>query len=148
MTRNRIIIPAATIERTKLYLLRAAALLLRVLIFPLAAHASPFDTGISSIQTLFTGTIAKAASLIAIVIGGYTFAHGEPGAKKDACRCRRRNGYSDHGDQHPDLAVGLLAPNSLMFCDPHHLTSDDVSPRGVYAGNYSEAPQPSLQESA
>ncbi|WP_158791707.1 hypothetical protein [Granulicella sp. L60] len=39
-------------------------------------------TGISSIQTLFTGTIAKAASLIAIVIGGYTFAHGEPGAKK------------------------------------------------------------------
>ena len=28
------------------------------------------------------GTIAKAASLIAIVIGGYTFAHGEPGAKK------------------------------------------------------------------
>jgi len=28
------------------------------------------------------GTIAKAANLIAIVIGGYTFAHGEPGAKK------------------------------------------------------------------
>jgi type IV secretion system protein VirB2 len=42
----------------------------------------PFDTGINSIQTLFTGTIAKAASLIAIVIGGYTFTHGEPGAKK------------------------------------------------------------------
>jgi conjugative relaxase-like TrwC/TraI family protein len=39
---------------------------------PLAAHASPFDSGISSIQTLFTGTVAKAASLIAIVIGGYT----------------------------------------------------------------------------
>jgi len=79
MTRIRIIIPAATIERTKLYLVRGAALLLCVLIFPLAAHASPFDSGISSIQTLFTGTIAKAASLI---IGGYTFAHGEPGAKK------------------------------------------------------------------
>jgi len=29
-----------------------------------------------------TGTIAKAASLIAIVIGGYTFEHGQPGAKK------------------------------------------------------------------
>ena len=82
MTRIRIIIPATTIERAKIYLLRAAALLLCVLIFPLAAHASPFDSGISSIQTLFTGTIAKAASLIAIVIGGYTFAHGEPGAKK------------------------------------------------------------------
>ncbi|WP_263376086.1 TrbC/VirB2 family protein [Granulicella aggregans] len=82
MTRRRIIIPTATIERTKLYLVRGAALLLCVLIFPLAAHASPFDSGISSIQTLFTGTIAKAASLIAIVIGGYAFAHGEPGAKK------------------------------------------------------------------
>jgi type IV secretory pathway VirB2 component (pilin) len=82
MTRIRIIIPVATIERTKLYLIRGAGLLLCVLILPLTAHASPFDTGISSIQTLFTGTIAKAASLIAIVIGGYTFAHGEPGAKK------------------------------------------------------------------
>src|SRR5665213_2237962 len=86
MTRIRIIIPAATIERTKLYLVRGAALLLCVLIFPLAAYAqnsgSPFDSGLTSIQMLFTGTIAKAASLIAIVIGGYTFAHGEPGAKK------------------------------------------------------------------
>jgi type IV secretion system protein VirB2 len=26
--------------------------------------------------------VAKVASLIAIVIGGYAFAHGEPGAKK------------------------------------------------------------------
>ena len=82
MTRIRLIIPVATIERTKLNLIRGAALLLCVLILPLTAHASPFDTGITSIQTLFTGTIAKAASLIAIVIGGYTFAHGEPGAKK------------------------------------------------------------------
>jgi len=43
---------------------------------------SPFDTGFTAIQTLFTGTIAKVASLVAIVIGGYGFAHGEPGAKK------------------------------------------------------------------
>jgi type IV secretory pathway VirB2 component (pilin) len=51
---------------------------------PLAAHAqgSPFDTGLNAIQGLFTGTIAKVASLVAIVIGGYGFAHGEPGAKK------------------------------------------------------------------
>jgi type IV secretory pathway VirB2 component (pilin) len=82
MTRIRITILVATIERTKPYLIRGAGLLLCVLILPLTAYASPFDTGISSIQTLFTGTIAKAASLIAIVIGGYTFAHGEPGAKK------------------------------------------------------------------
>ena len=43
---------------------------------------SPFDTGFTALQTLFTGTVAKVASLIAIVIGGYQFAHGEPGAKK------------------------------------------------------------------
>jgi type IV secretion system protein VirB2 len=47
-----------------------------------AQSGSPFDTGLTSIQTLFTGTIAKVASLIAIVMGGYQFAHGEPGAKK------------------------------------------------------------------
>jgi type IV secretory pathway VirB2 component (pilin) len=49
-----------------------------------AAHAqgSPFDNGFTALETLFTGTIAKVASLIAIVIGGYQFAHGEPGAKK------------------------------------------------------------------
>ena len=46
------------------------------------AQASPFDTGFNAIQSLFTGTIAKVASLVAIVIGGYGFAHGEPGAKK------------------------------------------------------------------
>jgi type IV secretory pathway VirB2 component (pilin) len=55
-----------------------------LLIVPLAAHAqgSPFDTGFTSLQTLFTGTVAMVASLIAIVIGGYAFTHGEPGAKK------------------------------------------------------------------
>jgi hypothetical protein len=46
MTRIRIIIPAAAIERTKLYLVRGAVLLFCVLVFPLAAHASPFDSGI------------------------------------------------------------------------------------------------------
>lgn len=60
-------------------------LLLALLVMPLAAHAqgsSPFDSGLTAMQTLFTGTIAKVSSLIAIVIGGYSFAHGEPGAKK------------------------------------------------------------------
>ena len=55
-----------------------------LLLMPMAALAqgSPFDTGFNAIQGLFTGTIAKVASLVAIVIGGYGFAHGEPGAKK------------------------------------------------------------------
>ena len=62
----------------------AAALLALLFVLPVAALAqgSPFDTGFTAIQSLFTGTIAKVASLVAIVIGGYGFAHGEPGAKK------------------------------------------------------------------
>jgi type IV secretory pathway VirB2 component (pilin) len=63
------------------------AIFLLLLLVPAAAHAqaaggSPFDTGFSAMQNLFTGTVAKVASLIAIVVGGYQFAHGEPGAKK------------------------------------------------------------------
>jgi type IV secretory pathway VirB2 component (pilin) len=82
--------------RSKLYLIRQihplprskwphlTALLALLLLMPVAALAqgSPFDTGFNAIQSLFTGTIAKVASLVAIVIGGYGFAHGEPGAKK------------------------------------------------------------------
>jgi type IV secretory pathway VirB2 component (pilin) len=62
-----------------------AAFTFVVITLPMVASAqsgSPFDTGFTNLQTLFTGTIAKVASLIAIVIGGYQFAHGEPGAKK------------------------------------------------------------------
>jgi type IV secretion system protein VirB2 len=61
-----------------------AAVIALLLVLPVAALAqgSPFDTGFNAIQTLFTGTVAKVASLVAIVIGGYGFAHGEPGAKK------------------------------------------------------------------
>jgi type IV secretory pathway VirB2 component (pilin) len=64
--------------------LPTAAVLTLLTAMPIAAMAqgSPFDTGFNAIQSLFTGTIAKVASLVAIVIGGYGFAHGEPGAKK------------------------------------------------------------------
>jgi type IV secretory pathway VirB2 component (pilin) len=63
---------------------RRAALFALLFVTPMAAHAqgSPFDNGFTALQTLFTGTVAKVASLIAIVIGGYQFAHGEPGGKK------------------------------------------------------------------
>ena len=73
--------PSASRWRLASSTLTVATLLVLV---PLAAHAqgSPFDTGFTALQTLFTGTVAKVASLIAIVIGGYQFAHGEPGAKK------------------------------------------------------------------
>src|ERR1700683_1581719 len=64
---------------------RPTAVILALLFLPpivALAQGSPFDTGFNAIQSLFTGTIAKVASLVAIVIGGYGFAHGEPGAKK------------------------------------------------------------------
>jgi type IV secretory pathway VirB2 component (pilin) len=84
--RLRFLRPPHTMFQTRLLLRLGSAAVLALLVLPLAAHAqtgsSPFDTGFTSIQNLFTGTIAKVASLVAIVIGGYGFAHGEPGAKK------------------------------------------------------------------
>ena len=76
---------AARVRKPNLRAIVSGFLLLAVFAVPLAAHAqgsSPFDSGFTAMQTLFTGTIAKVSSLIAIVIGGYSFAHGEPGAKK------------------------------------------------------------------
>jgi type IV secretory pathway VirB2 component (pilin) len=62
----------------------AASILALVFVTSVAAHAqgTPFDNDFTALQTLFTGTVAKVVSLIAIVIGGYQFAHGEPGAKR------------------------------------------------------------------
>src|SRR5260370_27466802 len=72
----------------------SAPILTLLVLMPLAALAqsgSPFDTGFTSLQTLFTGTIAKVASLIAIVIGGYGFVHGQPRAKKALAGVAARN---------------------------------------------------------
>jgi len=75
--------PIKHLRRWKSALTTAALLGLQFFVpMTAAAQGSPFDTGFNAIQTLFTGTIAKVASLVAIVIGGYGFAHGEPGAKK------------------------------------------------------------------
>jgi type IV secretion system protein VirB2 len=80
------ILPNLSTRRQSLRRLLARLSITTVLIaFPalaVAQSSSPFDSGLTSLQNLFTGTIAKVASLIAIVIGGYQFAHGEPGAKK------------------------------------------------------------------
>ena len=80
----RVIIPRQTVQVVRSWVRSRFLLIGVLLLLPVAAHAqsSPFDSGFTNLQTLFTGTIAKAASLIAIVIGGYGFAHGEPGAKK------------------------------------------------------------------
>ena len=86
MFRNiRIVIPLKTAQAMRRWIHPFALLAAVCLFLPIAAYAqsgSPFDSGLTAIQTLFTGTVAKVASLVAIVIGGYGFAHGEPGAKK------------------------------------------------------------------
>jgi type IV secretory pathway VirB2 component (pilin) len=96
-SRFEALLEAQMLRRSKVHLIRQIEPLLRLkwarptvvlltvlFVLPVAAMAqgSPFDTGFTAIQSLFTGTIAKVASLVAIVIGGYGFAHGEPGAKK------------------------------------------------------------------
>jgi type IV secretory pathway VirB2 component (pilin) len=89
---------------------QSTTLFFLLVLFPamaLAQSGSPFDTGFTALQTLFTGTIAKVASLIAIVIGGYQFAHGDPGAKR-----------FDHGyavTSH--TAQGLTAERVLIHAD-------------------------------
>jgi type IV secretory pathway VirB2 component (pilin) len=84
LSRRRFSLHIAPVRRTNGT--RSTATLLALLFVTsaaaLAQGGSPFDTGFTAIQTLFTGTVAKVASLVAIVIGGYGFAHGEPGAKK------------------------------------------------------------------
>jgi len=86
MLRNiRIVVPLKTAQAMRRWIHPFALLAAVCLFLPIAAYAqsgSPFDSGLTAIQTLFTGTVAKVASLVAIVIGGYGFAHGEPGAKR------------------------------------------------------------------
>ena len=43
---------------------------------------SPWEKSSNALMTAFTGTIAKALSLVAIVVGGLTFAFGEGAGKK------------------------------------------------------------------
>lgn len=43
---------------------------------------SPWENAVNVLQQSFTGTIAKGLSLVAIVIGGLTFAFGEGAGKR------------------------------------------------------------------
>lgn len=46
------------------------------------AGNSPWETAVNALQTAFTGPIAKGLALVAIVVGGLTFAFGEGGGKR------------------------------------------------------------------
>ena len=51
---------------------------------PRAAYAqtSPWENAVTVLMTSFTGPIARGLSLVAIVVGGITFAFGEGGSKR------------------------------------------------------------------
>jgi type IV secretory pathway VirB2 component (pilin) len=55
------------------------------LVLPVRIYAqgnSPWENAVNVLQTAFTGPIAKGLALVAIVVGGLTFAFGEGGGKK------------------------------------------------------------------
>jgi type IV secretory pathway VirB2 component (pilin) len=58
----------------------AAGLALAVPVY--AQGNSPWENAVNVLQTAFTGPIAKGLALVAIVVGGLTFAFGEGGGKK------------------------------------------------------------------
>jgi len=43
---------------------------------------SPWETAVNQLRDAFTGPIARALSLVAIVVGGLMFAFGEGGHKR------------------------------------------------------------------
>ena len=47
-----------------------------------ASGTSPWENAVNVLQQSFTGPIAKGLALVAIVIGGLTFAYGEGGGKR------------------------------------------------------------------
>lgn len=63
--RYRIVLSQRTTLRLSRFCRQAAPIALTLLFLPIAAHAqaggSPFDTGFTALQTLFTGTVAKVA---------------------------------------------------------------------------------------
>lgn len=77
--------PRARLTARTRWLRTAAAIAAVILTSPLVGHAqggSPWENAVNSLMTSFTGPIARGLSLVAIVIGGITFAFGEGGSKR------------------------------------------------------------------
>jgi type IV secretory pathway VirB2 component (pilin) len=77
---------AATTIRTRLKRLRRPdlyALAFGLLMTALPLYADdPWDNAVTVLQNAFTGTIARALSLVSIVVGGLMFAFGEGESKR------------------------------------------------------------------
>jgi type IV secretory pathway VirB2 component (pilin) len=60
----------------------AVLLLLPAAGYAQAAASSPWENAVAVLTASFTGPIARGLSLVAIVVGGITFAFGEGGSKR------------------------------------------------------------------
>jgi type IV secretory pathway VirB2 component (pilin) len=69
-------------RQRRLAALTAGAALLLAVPAVTYAQASPWENAVNVLMISFTGPIAKGLSLVAIVIGGVTFAFGEGGSKR------------------------------------------------------------------
>jgi len=68
--------------RRKIGLSALLLLMLALPVFAASSGSNPWENAVESLQTSFTGPIAKGLSLVAIVVGGLMFAFGEGGSKK------------------------------------------------------------------
>lgn len=69
-------------RQTKLVGMLALSLALAAPLYAQAGGTSPWENAVNVLQQAFTGTIAKGLALVAIVVGGLTFAFGEGGGKR------------------------------------------------------------------
>jgi type IV secretory pathway VirB2 component (pilin) len=60
----------------------ALSLALAAPLYAQAGGTSPWENAVNVLPQAFTGPIAKGLALIAIVVGGLTFAFGEGGSKR------------------------------------------------------------------
>ena len=83
MRRNKL----SQCNRFRRALLQSSLVLGATLVFAGSALAqqagnSPWENAVNVLQQAFTGPIARGLALIAIVVGGLTFAFGEGGSKR------------------------------------------------------------------
>jgi type IV secretory pathway VirB2 component (pilin) len=85
MTTRVTSIARACVARTRRHPLTPLAVAV-LLLLPTASYAqaasSPWENAVAVLTTSFTGPIARGLSLIAIVVGGISFAFGEGGSKR------------------------------------------------------------------
>lgn len=82
MNINRRPLRKPLLRNAKIVAMAALSLALGTPAFAQTGGASPWENAVNVLQTAFTGPIAKGLALVAIVVGGLTFAFGEGGGKR------------------------------------------------------------------